>query len=262
MSAPYHPQTDGQTERTQQTWQRYLRAYTGEDKQWVDSLSTLEFAYNSSFHRAIGQPPFHVTRTYRPRIGNEPQEVENRIANQWAADYQKRLDLARKCLAKAQESMRAQIKRTPTPQYVAGQRVWLSTRSWQPQVLEVRWIGPFEIQEVLHNACRLRLPSTLKIHPVVNVAYLKPVSEALTTDPRREVLASPEQLADPEWEIESIVAHKRHGRQLLFRVRWKGYGSEDDTWEPAMHLRNAPEVVQAYLALHPDVSVSFRGRKL
>src|SRR5947209_6612539 len=114
MSATYPPQTYGQTERTQQTWQRYLRAYVGEDKQWVDSLSTLEFAYNSSFHRAVGQPPFHVTRTYRPRIGNEPQEVENRIANQWAADYQKRLDLARKCSAKTQESMRAQIKRTPT----------------------------------------------------------------------------------------------------------------------------------------------------
>src|SRR5438309_5408465 len=85
MSAPYHPQTDGQTERTQQTWQRYLRAYAGEDKQWVDSLSTLEFVYNLSFHQAVGQPPFHVTCTYWPRIGNELQTVESQMAAQWAA---------------------------------------------------------------------------------------------------------------------------------------------------------------------------------
>lgn len=73
----------------QQTWQRYLQAYVMEDKQWVDGLSTLEFAYNSSFHQTVGQPPFHVTRTYHPRIDNEPQEVENCIASQWAVDYQK-----------------------------------------------------------------------------------------------------------------------------------------------------------------------------
>lgn len=32
LSSPYHLQTDGQTECTQQTWQRYLHAYTTEDK--------------------------------------------------------------------------------------------------------------------------------------------------------------------------------------------------------------------------------------
>src|SRR5438445_2205211 len=98
MSAPYHLQTDGQTERTQQTWQWYLQAYSGEDKQWMDSLSILEFAYNSSFHCAVSQLPFHVTQMYQPWVGNESQMVENRIAMQWALDYHRRLDLACKCL--------------------------------------------------------------------------------------------------------------------------------------------------------------------
>lgn len=79
MSAPYYPQIDGQTEYTQQTWQCYLRAHVSEDKQWVQALSTLEFMYNTSFHCVVDQPPFHITHTYQPCIGNEPQEVENQV---------------------------------------------------------------------------------------------------------------------------------------------------------------------------------------
>lgn len=137
MSAPYHLQTNGQIERTQQTWQQYMRVYTLEDRQWVKALSTLEFAYNSSFHHTVGQPPFHVTRTYYPCIGNEPQEVKNQVATQWAHNYQGCLNLACKCLKKAQETMHNQIKYIPTPKYVMGQKVWLSTCLWQPQLLKV-----------------------------------------------------------------------------------------------------------------------------
>ena len=87
----------------------------------MDSLSTLEFMYNLSFHHAVGQLPFHVTHTYHPCVGNELQEVENQIANKWALNYQKWLDLACKCLVKMQESMHTQIKCTPMPKYVTGQ---------------------------------------------------------------------------------------------------------------------------------------------
>ena len=95
-----------------------------------------------------------------------------------------------------QESMHAQIKHTPMSKYIAGQHMWLSTHSWQPQVLEAQWIGPFEIQEVLHNACRLRLLSTIKVHPVVNIMHLKPISEVPTSDPHQELLANPANLAE------------------------------------------------------------------
>lgn len=135
--------------------------------------------YNSSFHQV-----FHVTWTYWPCIDNESQEVENQVVAQWAHDYQKCLDLAQKCLLKIQESMCSQMKHTPTPKYVAGQQVWLLMCLWQPQLLEVWWVGPFEVQEVLHNACQLHLSSMLKIHPVVNVAYLKLASAVATGDPK------------------------------------------------------------------------------
>lgn len=196
MSAPYHPQTDGQTEWTQQTWQWYLHAYMTKDKWWVQALNTLEFTYNSSFHHAVSQPSFHVMRTYHPWIGNELQMVENYIVNQWAADYQEWLDLAQKCLTKMQESMHNQMKWTSTPSYKTGDQVWLSIKSWQPQILEVQWIGPFEIQEVLHNACCLHLLSTLHIHPVINITFLKPTVTLTPSDPHWPIISNPQDMTD------------------------------------------------------------------
>jgi hypothetical protein len=47
-----------------------------------------------------------------------------------------------------------------------------------------------------------------------------------------------EQSTTTEANAERIVAHKGHGKHLLFRVRWVGYTSKDDTWEPITNVRD------------------------
>ena len=47
LSSAFHPQTDGQSERKNQTLEAYLRAYTGYlQDDWVDWLPLAEFAMN------------------------------------------------------------------------------------------------------------------------------------------------------------------------------------------------------------------------
>ncbi|TPX29973.1 hypothetical protein SeLEV6574_g08663, partial [Synchytrium endobioticum] len=59
MSTAYHPETDGQTERTNQTLETYLRCFTSFDQDdWFKWLPQAEFAYNNSCHESIGMSPF------------------------------------------------------------------------------------------------------------------------------------------------------------------------------------------------------------
>ncbi|GJS66141.1 putative reverse transcriptase domain-containing protein [Tanacetum coccineum] len=54
MSTAYHPQTDGQSERTIQTLEDMLRAYVIDfGKGWVNHLPVVEFSYNNSYQASI-----------------------------------------------------------------------------------------------------------------------------------------------------------------------------------------------------------------
>ena len=54
LSITFHPQTDGQAERTIQTFEDMLRACVIDFKgSWDDHLPLIEFAYNNSYHSSI-----------------------------------------------------------------------------------------------------------------------------------------------------------------------------------------------------------------
>ena len=61
MSSAFHPQTDGQAERTIQTLEDMLRACALDFKgSWDDHLPLIEFPYNNSFDSSIGMAPFET----------------------------------------------------------------------------------------------------------------------------------------------------------------------------------------------------------
>ncbi|KAJ9543867.1 hypothetical protein OSB04_023574 [Centaurea solstitialis] len=61
MSTAYHPQTDGQSERTIETLEDMLRACAIDfGGSWDKHLPLIEFAYNNSYHSTIGMAPFEA----------------------------------------------------------------------------------------------------------------------------------------------------------------------------------------------------------
>ncbi|KAL0458159.1 UNVERIFIED_CONTAM: Transposon Ty3-I Gag-Pol polyprotein [Sesamum latifolium] len=61
FSTAFHPQTDGQSERTIQTLEDMMRACVIEFRgNWDDHLPLIEFAYNNSFHSSIGMAPYEA----------------------------------------------------------------------------------------------------------------------------------------------------------------------------------------------------------
>ncbi|GJS21624.1 putative reverse transcriptase domain, ribonuclease H-like domain, aspartic peptidase domain protein [Tanacetum coccineum] len=61
MSTAYHPETDGQSERTIQTLEDMLRACVIDfGKGWEKHLPLVEFSYNNSYHASIKGAPFEA----------------------------------------------------------------------------------------------------------------------------------------------------------------------------------------------------------
>ncbi|GJW68408.1 putative reverse transcriptase domain-containing protein [Tanacetum coccineum] len=61
MSTTYHPETDGQSERTIQTLKDMLRARVIDfEKGWERHLTQVEFFYNNSYHASIKAAPFEA----------------------------------------------------------------------------------------------------------------------------------------------------------------------------------------------------------
>ena len=74
LTTAYHPQANGQTERTNQTIGQYLRHYINyQQDDWLEFLPLAQFAYNNSVHSTKGETPFFANHGYHPQMMGEPR---------------------------------------------------------------------------------------------------------------------------------------------------------------------------------------------
>lgn len=256
MSTAFHPQTDGQTERVNQTLEQYLRMYCSyQQDDWAELLPLAEYAYNSSVSASTKMSPFYANYGYEPRTQwpKTPAEQEwtnpasEVLTSQWEETWQR----LHEHLAGARQRMKKwyDLKRNEAPQFSPGQSVMLDRRNIKTKrpslKLDSKKFGPFKILERIgKNAYRLELPPQWKIHPVFNVNLLEPYRQS--KDPNRHQEGPPPQEIEGEenWEVEEIVKSRpKKGRngQAEYLVLWKGYAHEDATWEPYEHLEGSSE---------------------
>src|SRR6201991_4235402 len=169
-------------------------------------------------------------------------------ANQLTADRRKEAETFR---AQAREALNRTAQEAPDPQYRLGDRVWLEARHlalpYQTPKLAPKRHGPFTImQEVSPVAYRLKLPDTWTIHDVFHASLLTPYRETDAhgtnfTRPHPDLIDG-----DEEYEVEDVIGHRRYRGRLQYLIKWKGYSSADNSWEPATSLQNARELVTRY----------------
>nr|GFA69496.1 reverse transcriptase domain-containing protein [Tanacetum cinerariifolium] len=74
MSTAYHPKTDGQSERTIQTFEDMLHACAIDfGKGWVNHLPLVKFSYNNNYHATIKAAPFEAL--YGRKCRDLPEEL-------------------------------------------------------------------------------------------------------------------------------------------------------------------------------------------
>ncbi len=253
MTTAYHPQADGQAERTNQTVEVAIRyhTYSNPDVPWIDILTALQHQMNNSLAVTIGRSPNELTLGFKPRsitdlvTGNE-SAVTSIALDVLRDNYQEEarvlIDVAG-FLAK----LRYDDRHTLT-EFKAGDTVYLRIGKGYhlPGKPKAKWApkraGPFLIKRKVNNlAYELDFPPGYKVHPVVSVAHLFKPEQGKDPYDREKVRPDPVQLdGEPEFEVERIVdrrVRKTRGRpKVEYLTKWVGYESAENTWESRQNL--------------------------
>jgi L-serine deaminase len=105
MSSSFHLQTDGQTERVNQSLETYLQHFVSVGLNDWDTLSSrAEFAHNAAVHETVRAAPFKSIYGYIPRtLVGEVVEFVHPASAAFVERLQSSLSFARKCLIAAQQ---------------------------------------------------------------------------------------------------------------------------------------------------------------
>ena len=242
MSTAYHPQTDGQTERTNQTIEQYLRAYINyEQDNWVKLLPMAQFAFNNSA-AVTGISPFYANYGKHPNIERDPRELRP-LAQQAKISVEKLQSLHKMMSNELQKitkktTISANKKRSEGPDFKEGEKVYLLRKNIktkrQTNKLDHTKIGPFTILERKGPVTfKLELPPHMKIHPVFHKSLLEQCHDqnAKLILPELED-EDPNEIKTPEYISD---AREFWGKQH-YLVHWLETDKGEDTWEPSQTL--------------------------
>lgn len=237
LSTAFHPQTDGLTERTNQELEQYLRLFCDITQiNWADLLPFAQIAHNSAHSTATGFTPAQLhgfelatPSTIRAAAG------DNLAAAQQVEEIRQARVAADKCLRKAHENdERWYNARRKELRLKVGDLVMVATKDLRLQVpskkLAARYLGPFRVIEAIGDhglAYRIEIPSHMKVHNVFNVTRLEPFR---ARDIPPISLVPPIEGEGNIYEVEAILGHKYKGKRRLYKVRWKGYDADEDSW--------------------------------
>ncbi|GKC32865.1 putative reverse transcriptase domain-containing protein [Tanacetum coccineum] len=247
MSTAYHPETDGQSERTIQTLEDMLRACVLDfGKNWDRHLPLVEFSYNNSYHTSIKAAPFEALYGRKCRSPVCWAEVGDAQLTGPAIIHETTEKIvqikSRIQAARDRQKSYANIRRKPMV-FQVGDKVMLKVSPWKGVVrfgkrgkLNPRYVGPFKVIERVGTvAYKLELPQQLsRVHNTFHVSNLKkclsdeslviPLEE-LRVDDKLHFVEEPIEVMDRE------IKQLKRSRIPIIKVRWNSKRGPEFTWE-------------------------------
>ena len=230
LSTAYHPETDSQTERTNQELEQYLRMYVNHrQNNWAEWLAIAEFAFNNKVHTATKTSPFQVNYGREPRMGFDIRKKgKNEKVEEFVKEMKERHEEARVALVKSQEEMKRQADRSrkEAEEYRVGDKVLISTKDFLIELMKratkklmEKFIGPYMVKKIVsENAVELELPLLLRIHPVVNVRRIVKYREQVEGQ-KKIPLPSVEVAGKKEYEVEEILDKQERRGKTKYLVK-------------------------------------------
>nr|GEW92237.1 reverse transcriptase domain-containing protein [Tanacetum cinerariifolium] len=247
MSTTYHPETDGQSERTIQTLKDMLRPCVIDfRKGWVKHLPLVKFSYNNSYHASIKVAPYEALYGQKCRSPVCWAEVgEAQLTSpEMIQETTEKIILIKQRIQAAQDRQKSYADRKQKPmKFKVRDKVMLKVSPWKGVVrfikqvkLNPRYIRPFKVlARVGDVAYRLELPRELsRVHYTLHVSNLKkcyadePLAmplEGVHIDDTLQFVEEPVEILERE------IKRLKRSQIPLVKVRWNSRRGPEFTWE-------------------------------
>ena len=254
LSTAFSPETDGSTERMNQTVETYLRNFVDHAQDnWATMLPSAELAINNREAASTRVSPFFLTHGYHVDVLDLKAELGEDTRHKRLSPIQKADNMIRKlkqasewaqtAMAAAQQDQEAvaNLRREQAPQYKVGDKVWLSLENIKTdrptKKLDAKYQKYTIIEAVGSHSFRLDTPPG--IHNVFHSRRLKlAATDPFTSQKQDDAQNGPTLVGDQEeYEIEAILDEKKapgRGNNLRYLVKWVSHNRP--TWEPQSAL--------------------------
>ena len=252
ISTAYHPQTDGQSERTNQRLEQYLRIFIDYHQQnWAPLLPLTQYTLNAWPNATTKKAPFELILGHVPKVHQSARPFKSPSVENQLQQLKQAREEAKEALQKATNLTLP----THFKPYQIGDQVWLEGRNLHTthpsSKLAPRRYGPFTITRAMsRTSYQLKLLPQWKLHNVFHATLLTPYKETTLNGHSYQEPAPDLIDGQPEWEVESVLKVRRRRNQLQFLIRWKGFSEAHDSWEPAKDV-HADERIEEFYKRHP-----------
>jgi hypothetical protein len=255
-SPPEHHQGNGKVEAHVKIAKKiFLKLLNNELHLWNSRLPDVQFAMNTRITSKLGSTPFSLIFARNP---NDPDDCVLPTNNFNEKEWVERGKLLTEVIYPAtneraqqyNEKMKqrfAESHRILTKDFPKGSYVYRRDSSRTSKAHDL-FVGPYQVVVKLDDGAYLLRDGSGKFPSSVPAEMLK---LALVSDKNQK--------SEDIFEVEKILSHKGPANRRQFKVRWKGYGEEDDSWVKAEDL-NAPELLRQYFGLKRTVSKRGRGK--
>nr|GEW32896.1 putative reverse transcriptase domain-containing protein [Tanacetum cinerariifolium] len=254
MSTTYHPEMDGQSERTIKTLEDMLRACVIDFKgSWDRHFPLAEFSYNNSYHASIKAAPFEALYEQKCRslVGwSEVRDSQLTGPELIHETNEKIVQIKNHLLtARSHHKSYADVRCRPL-EFNVGDKVMLKVSPWKGVVhfgkcgkLSPRFIGSFKILERIGPvAYKLELPRELQgIHNTFHVSNLKKyLSDESLSIPLDEVQLDDKLyfIEEPAEIMDREVKGLKQSRIPIVKVRWNSHRGPEYTWERVDQMKS------------------------